>query len=336
MNQLDNCVKSAKDSNSLKATQSKTEKTNKKGTKEMRFSTVLNFVVCVFISTAFAACIHQPIPEPPHNPLGNIKWVKDEFTKRKDYTQTSKPINPSPPLMWIKDKEGNIQLIPQIEPLDGTLMVEDEDGIPRPMMVDGIKRVEIPDGWKRIDNPNDVWETFDTLNTEHDIKNKDFNPLFIDKSNSFSIDLVRNTLIEKYGDIPEVADYMIEWGKQAARHTSIQEKIRYAEAAYALAPHPQTQKAIRVFKAIAENDTASLEQLTELAELEEGEFVEVQRFFLRNNHTEGFRRLRDGDPIRSVQFEKYILALARTDPHIDYDTIARAIEQSHEPPNGKK
>ena len=57
-------------------------------------------------------------------------------------------------------------------------------------------------------------------------------------------------------------------------------------------------------------------------------FADVQRFFEKNDIAEGFRRLRETDPKRAIEFEKFIMEQARKDPSLDIEKIERALERS--------
>ena len=175
---------------------------------------------------------------------------------------------------------------------------------------------QFKDPWKDFEFTDELVDnTIDTTN--------------LDISDPASYDLLKIEMINRYGDTPKVENYMQSWIKTVSNPNNIQYKADFAKAAYDIFPHPATQKSMQILNAIANNDLGTLHKYAEPSQNND-QFSDVQSFFEGNtSHIEGFRRLRHYNPIRSAQFERFILDKARKDPHIDFEKIRGDIEASY-------
>ena len=151
----------------------------------------------------------------------------------------------------------------------------------------------------------------------------------VDITDPSSYDLLRKEMIEKYGDTAKVENYMQTWLKVVSNTENIKYKADFTKAVYELVPTPETKKSMEIFNAIANNDLEALQKYATPTQ-EDSRFKDVQRFFEgKSNHVDAFRKLREFDPKRSIEFEKFILEQALSDPHIDFEKVSRDIEESY-------
>lgn len=151
----------------------------------------------------------------------------------------------------------------------------------------------------------------------------------IDIVDPSSYDALRKEMIINYGETTEVENYMQSWLKAVSNPQNMAYKAEFTKAVYELSPSPETKKSMEIFNAIVNNDLETLQRYSEPAQ-EDTRFRDVQRFFEgKSNHVDAFRRLREFNPKRSVEFEKFILEQARKDPHMDFEKISRDILESY-------
>lgn len=216
---------------------------------------------------------------------------------------------------------------------------------------DSTKEVQAPDdsqndvefGKQAQSSLDDLWASFRSQDTEVEDEETEgeedetkIDPRTIDFNSPDAYEFIREGLVGKYGDTPEVQAYMEAWLKRVSGPTTLEDSIRHAEAAYALNPHPQTYRSLQLLKAAAAGDTETLMQHAEPVNRQTEKFADVLPFFEKNSHAEAFRKLRTADPKRAVEFENFILEQAIEDPSLDIEKIVRAIERSYETPLDNK
>lgn len=189
----------------------------------------------------------------------------------------------------------------------------------------------------------DIWKAFtpdDSLIDEETGEKIDVDN--IDIRNPESYDILRKSLVKRYGDTTEVQNYLDTWVKAVANPSNMKYKTEFAKAAYEMFSHPVTRRSMEILSAIQNNDTETLHKYAEPS-TENTMFLDVRPFFRNNpDHAEAFRKLREFNPKRSAEFEKFILEQARNDPHIDFEKSvgilrrrikAKLIKMKHLTPN---
>jgi len=277
----------------------------------MRFSVVFTIIICVVL--AISAIVYLRLPEHEVvSPLSTLEPSKS-FPQVVSKPQVDTPISPS---------------------ADST---KEEGQAPD----DSQNDVEF--GKQAQSFLDDLWASFRSQDTEVEDEETEseedktkIDPRTIDFNSPDAYEFIREGLVGKYGDTPEVQTYMEAWLKRVSGPTTLEDSIHHAEAAYALNPHPETWKSLQTLKAAAAGDTETLMQYAEPVNRQTEKFADVLPFFEKNSHAEAFRKLRTADPKRAVEFENFILEQAIEDPSLDIEKIVRAIERSYETPLDSK
>lgn len=265
----------------------------------MRMRIILTLVICVILAASVYVYLQQPSTEVVL-PVQRSQSSQSDKVTPKPQTDASTPA-----------------VTPKEEQVNQDWLNEEEDV--RPKATDLWKEFRSPEMGEAPDLKNDMkWFTFD-------------NPEDYEK--------MRQQLVDKFGDTPEVQAYMDSWLKDVSGPTTLEDDIAYAEATYALFPYPETQQTIALLKAHLSGDMDAvlhhLERVPSSANSTEP-FADVLPFFQNNNHEEAFRRLRESNPKRAIEFEEFILEWASRDPYINRDDIERAIERSYQTPQENK
>lgn len=281
------------------------------GGKKMRLSVVFTIIICVVLAISASVYLRQPEPE--------IVSPSSTPELSKSFPQVGIPTSPS---------------------VDSTK--EEEVQAPDDSQND------VDFGKQAQSSLDDLWASFRSQDTEAEDEETEgekttdekdetkIDPRTIDFNSPDAYEFLRQSLVMKYGDTPEVDAYMEAWLKKVSGPTTLEDQIHYTETMYAMYPHPQTYRTLQLLKAAAAGDTETLMQHAEPVNRQTEKFADVLPFFEKNNHAEAFRKLRTADPKRAVEFENFILEQAIEDPSLDIEKIVRAIERSYETPLDNK
>lgn len=145
-----------------------------------------------------------------------------------------------------------------------------------------------------------------------------------------SYDALRKEMIQQYGDTTQVENYMQTWLKVVSNPKNMKYKADFAKAVHQLAPTPETKKSMEIFNAIANNDLEALQKYSQSAQ-QNDRFLDVQPFFVNNkNQADALRQLRNANPKRAAEFERFLLDQAQNNPNMDAEKIKEAIEKSYQ------
>jgi len=277
----------------------------------MRFSVVFTIIICVVL--AVSAIVYLRLPEPEVVSPSSTPEPSKSFPQVVSKPQVDTPISPS------------------------------ADAIKEKVQIPDDSQNDVESGKQAQSLLDDLWASFHSQDAETEDEKAEseedetkIDPRTIDFNSPDAYEFIREGLVGKYGDTPEVQAYMEAWLKKVSGPTTLEDSIRHAEALYALNPHPQTYRSLQLLKAAAAGDTETLMQHAEPVNRQTEKFADVLPFFEKNNHAEAFRKLRVADPKRAVEFENFILEQAIEDPSLDIEKIVHAIERSYETPLDNK
>ena len=276
----------------------------------MRIYIVLTFIVCVVLASTVYVYLRQPIPE-----------------------VVSQLVVPEP------SKSNQVAPTPQTNTLPPSKTESADEKVQSDDWLSDEK------SHKKADpNTGNLWNAFGSPDTEtknkKDTSNTDWIWTTYDSPEDY--EKLRQQLISRFGDTPEVQAYVESWLKDVSGMTTVEDDLHYAEATYGLFPHPETLETIQLLKAFTTNDMSTFRKLTEETASSTQStsvtdpFSDVESYFEKNDSVEGFRRLRKLDPKRALAFEKFIREKARVDPDIDLEYVENVIKRSYEEPAGNK
>jgi len=187
---------------------------------------------------------------------------------------------------------------------------------------------------KKYDNPWIDFQFGEDVDEETAEENVARGLVDIDMSNPSSYKKLQKYLVNKYGDTAQVQEYLDTWLNLMNNPNDHQAHYEHDKAVYALIPHPIHEQNLEISTAIVNGDTEAFDRYAEKVDPPGDQFEDVEPFFKNNeDRSIAFRKLREFDPRRSAEFERFILNLAKEDDSIDINEIRGYIEKSYENPD---
>jgi hypothetical protein len=270
----------------------------------MRFSVVFTIIICVVLAVSAIVYLRQPEPEviSPSSTPELSKSSPQVDTPTSPSTDSTKEEAQAP-----DDLQNDVEFDKQAQiPLDDPLA---------------------PFRSQDTEAEDEETEGEETADEKEETK---IDPRTIDFGSPDAYEFLRQSLVMKYGDTPEVQAYMEAWLKNVSGPTTLEDDIRLSEATYALNPHPENYRSLQISKAAAAGDSDTLMRYAEPVNHQTEKFADVLPFFEKNSHAEAFRKLRTADTKRAIEFEKFIMEQVLEDPSLDIEKIVRSIERSYE------